>query len=235
MRWDTLASDMMRSRRVGVALFAGIALAAIAPAHADDDDPGWSDRLGESFKSGMTSATKAMGFGKPTPPPAKESPSGCPTIAILDGTTSSRVMAAGATGNEGLKYQYSLLNVGRECSTAGNRMSVKIGANGRVLLGPAGAAGHFEVPIRVVIVSMLDGKPVESKLYRVPANVASGQPSVPYEFVSDSILVPIGAGRTGDDYAIKVGIDGGKGADVGAKVTKVHRRKAAATAESAAQ
>ena len=235
MRWDTLALDVMRSKRFAMVLSTGIALAGVASAHADEDNPGWADRLGESFKNGVSSATKAVGLGKPAPPPAKESPSGCPTIAILDGTTSSRVMAPGATGNEGLKYQYSLLNVGRECSTAGARMSVKIGANGRVLLGPAGTSGHFEVPIRIVIVSTIDGKPVESKLYRVSANVASGQPSVPYDFVSESILVPIGAGKTGDDYAIKVGIDGGKSSDVGAKVTKVHRRRAAKTAESAAR
>ena len=213
----------------------GALLAAVVPLRASDDEPDFLDRFGETLKNGMGSAGKAVGLGKPAPPPEKEAPSGCPTISILDGTTAQRVMAPGETGNAGLRHQFSLLNVGRECSNAGSRMSVKVGATGRVLLGPAGSAGHYEVPIRVVIVSDFDGKPVESKLYRVPANVAAGQPSVAFEFVSDQIAVPIGAGRTGGDYSIKVGIDGGAKGTEAVKPTKVRHRKAAKASESASQ
>ena len=217
---------------VRIVLCFGVLLTTLGPLRASEDDPDFFDRVGESMKNGIGSATKAVGLGKATLPPEKEAPSGCPTIAILDGTTSQRVMAPGASGNEGLRHQFSLLNVGRECSNTGGRMSVKVGASGRVLLGPAGAAGHFEVPIRVVIVSDVDGKPVESKLYRVSTNVAAGQPSVPFDFVSDQIAVPISAGRSGTDYSIKVGIDGGAtGANI-TKATKVRHRKAARSAEA---
>ena len=141
-------------------------------------------------------------------------------------------MSPGATGNEGLRYQYSLHDVGRECSISGGRIGVKVGANGRVLLGPVGAAGHFDVPIRVVVFSDADQKPVESKLFRVPATVGGGQASVPFEFVSDMINVPVAAGRTAADYSIKVGIDAGKGGDrapsASAKAARHRLRKEAA-------
>ena len=219
-----------RRLRAGAAFFgliaASSAVFAIAPARADDDDPlnpGWSDKIGESIKNGMTNATKAIGLGKPAPPPALEAPSGCPTIALLDGTQAQRVMAPGATDNQGVRYQYSLFNVGRECSISAGRMSVKVGADGRVLLGPAGAAGHFDVPIRVVVFSEVEKKPVESKLYRVSASVGSGQDGAPFQFVSDNLVVPIAAGRTGVDYSIKVGLDT-KGTDT-AKPVRARRGK----------
>ena len=189
-------------------------------------NPGWSDRVAKSVKNQMEKATKAVGFGKPTPPPPSESPSGCPTIGILDGTQSQRVMAAGASDNQGVRYQYSLFNVGRECSTSGGRIALKIGADGRVLLGPAGAPGHFDIPIRVVVYNELSQKPVESKLYRVSASVPAGQTGAPFQFVSDNLVVPLGAGRSGTDYSIKVGFDAKSGGgDARAAKAARHKRK----------
>ncbi len=198
-------------------------------AHAEDDvdvlNPTWSDKIGKSISNGMASTTKAIGLGgKPIAPPPSEAPSGCPTIAILDGTQSQRVMAPGGTDNQSVRYQYSLFNVGRECSISGNRIAMKIGAGGRVLLGPAGAAGRFDIPIRVVVYSERAQKPIESKLYRVAASVASGQDGAPFQFVSDSLVVPLGAGQTGADYSIKVGFDS-KGTAAEAKPGKAHRGK----------
>ena len=222
-----------RGRRAVLSLVAvSAAFLAAAPAvHAGDDDdvdllnPGWSDRVGNSIKSGMERTTKMMGFGKPQAPPPAEAPSGCPTIAVLDGTQSQRVMATGANDNQGVRYQYSLFNVGRQCSIAGGRISLKVGAGGRVLLGPAGAAGHFDIPIRVVVFSEVSQKPVESKLYRVSAAVQAGQTGAPFQFVSDSLVVPLAAGQTGADYSIKVGFDA-KGTDAAkpAKAKRGHRK-----------
>ena len=214
-----------------------VLVSSAAAVHAEDDEdllnPSWSDRFGKSVKNQMERATKAVGIGKPAPPPPLESPSGCPTIGILDGTQSQRVMAAGASDNQGVRYQYSLFNVGRECSMAGGRIALKIGADGRVLLGPAGAPGHFDVPIRVVIYSELSQKPVESKLYRVSASVPAGQAGAPFQFVSDNLVVPLGAGRSGADYSIKVGFDA-KGTDA-ARPAKAARHKRKPVESAAAQ
>jgi hypothetical protein len=237
MRYVTVGRHVSPIRAIGLALLAASVVAvSCAPVRAADDDdyglnPSWSDKLSESMKEQIGKAEKAVGFGRPSGPAPIENPSGCPPIAILDGTEAQRVMAPGATGNTGLKYQYSLFSVARECSMAGGRMSVKIGAGGRVLLGPAGAAGRFDVPIRVVVFSEIDHKPVQSKLFRVSASVGSGQASAPFQFVSDQVVVPIASGRTGDDYSIKVGIDGKGGPDVGAaKPARHHKKKDVATA-----
>ncbi len=203
---------------------------------ADDVDDGlsssWSDKISDSFKNGMTKATRAIGLGKPPGPAPKEAPSGCPSIAILDGTQVSRVMAPGATGNAGLRYQYSLYDVGRECTLTGSQVNVKVGAGGRVLLGPAGTAGHYDVPIRVVVFSEVEQKPIQSKLFKVSATMAAGQASVPFQLVSDAMAVAIPAGRSAVDYSIKVGIDAGKGDGTPAAAGKPrhHMKKEAANA-----
>ena len=210
---------------------AALALVLSAPVLAAEDDDGpiegdWASRMSERMKEAVGGATSRIGLGKPQGPPPAESPSGCPTISLLPGTEAQRVSAAGQSDNQGVRYQYSLSAVGRECSQAAGRITIKVGAEGRVLLGPAGQAGRFDVPIRVAIFDDLGGKLVESRLFKVPATVPAGQAGAPFSFVSDAISLALpGAAR---NYSIKVGIDSaGKGAAEPAKSRHVKRRTAA--------
>ena len=208
---------------------------APAPGAIDDgEQDSWSEAISAKMKDSISAATARMGLNKPPGPAPLEAPSGCPTIALLPGTESQRVMTPGATGNLGLKYQYTLATVGRECVISGDRVSIKVGADGRVLLGPAGAAGRFDVPIRVAVYSEAQGKPVESKLFRMGVSVPAGQASVPFAFVSDNVVVRIPPGHTGE-YSIKVGIDGGaKAGEPGGKAKHASRKKKGAAAEETA-
>ena len=226
-------------RRAVAACLAAAAISASSLAMAastDDDDsysnPGWSDRFSDQIKDTINGASRKMGLSKQMPPPV-ESPSGCPTINILPGTESQRVSAPGATGNQGRRYQYSLMNVGRECSLSTNRVTVKVGVQGRVLLGPAGTNGHYDVPIRVAIFSEATQKPVESKLFRVPVSIAAGQAGVPFNFVSDPLTFSVLQGRS-TDYTIKVGFDAGKGGGADTAAKPKHARRAKASTDTAA-
>lgn len=207
---------------------------APAPSAIDDgEESGWSQAISDKMKDSISAATARMGLNKPPGPAPLEAPSGCPTISLLPGTESQRVMASGATGNQGLRYQYTLATVGRECAISGDRVSIKVGADGRVLLGPAGAAGRFDVPIRVAVFSDAQGKPVESKLFRMGVAVPAGQASVPFQFVSESLVVRIPPGHTGE-YTIKVGIDGGAKAGEGGKARRAGRKAKGAASEKTA-
>lgn len=236
-----MIEERWRSVAVGAqAIAIAIALAtscwsSLGPARADDDDEsGWSDKISQKFKDTFSGVGKTVGLGKPAPPPEREAPSGCPTITVLPGTEAHRVTVLGAAGNAGVKYQYSLANVGRACSISGGRVSVRVGADGRVLLGPAGAAGKFDVPIRVVIYSELNQKPVESKLFRVPASISAGAAATSFRFLSDYLVIPIAGGRAATDYSIKVGFDTAGGGDaVKTRTGRRHRQKE--TTESASQ
>ncbi len=223
----------MRAETLMLGLLAASLFVAL-PARADDDDDdsqSWTDKIGDSIKNTFSGAGKAVGLGsKPEGPAPLEAPSGCPTIAILDGTQGQRVMAAGATGNSGVRYQFSLGSVGRQCSISGGSVSIKVAATGRVLLGPAGSAGSFDVPIRVVVYNEVQQKPTTSKLYRAPASVGTGQAEAPFSFVSDNIVVPV-SGNASAEYSIKVGIDTGKGGgDASPKKARRHKPKPVASA-----
>jgi hypothetical protein len=217
---------------------AALAVALIAlsglPARADDDESegDFMSRMGASVSNSVGGVKKLFGLGKPPLPPQSASPSGCPEITVLDGTGAQRIMAANAAGNEGLRHQFSISDVARECRLSNNQMVLKVGVEGRVLLGPAGSPGTFDVPIRIAIVNKLDDKPFLSKLYKVAASIPKGQTGTPYTLVADSLVIPFGAGRSAQDYIIKIGIDGGRGGDVAAK--PAHRRKAKPVAAASA-
>lgn len=230
---------LIRRETLLIGLLAASLATALLPATAragdDDDDESsgsWTDRIGDSIKGTFESAGKAVGMGpRQEGPPPNESPSGCPPIAVLDGTVGHRVLAPGATGNQGVRYQFSILKVGRQCSIGAGRVSLKIAASGRLLLGPAGSPGTFSVPLRVVVFNEAQQKPAVSKLYSVPATVPAGQSAAPFEFVSDDVTVPL-SGDAEREYSIKVGIDpAGAGGGAVAKPRRHHAKPRTAAAQ----
>ena len=222
---DRLVFSRHAATATAVLAVALINLSIVSARAADDDDTPpnpYAEKVGETIDGGMKSVKKFFGFGKAPAPPQSASPSGCPEITVLDGTDAQRIMASNAAGNAGLRHQFSITDVARECHLSNSQMTLKVGVEGRVLLGPAGTPGAFDVPIRVAIVNRLDDKPFLSKLYRVAASIPTGQTAVPYTLVADSLVIPFGAGRTAQDYSIKIGIDASKAGEVAAKP---HRRK----------
>ncbi len=226
-----------RALAMGLAALAMLASTGIQA--ADDDDGSlegdWSQKFTDKMKDSFGSAASKIGLGRPPGPPPAEAPSGCPTISLLPGTEVQRVMAPGQSDNQGVRYQYSLFTVGRECALSGGRVTLRIGANGRVLLGPAGAAGRFDIPIRVAVFDELQHKVVESRLFKIAATIPAGQSGAPFAFVSDAMTLSIASGRS-RDYSIKVGIDTNAkgGTSEGTKPKRASRRTPAAT-ESASR
>ena len=125
----------------------------------------------------------------------------------LRGTASVRNYAATDQSNGGVKYQYSMGDVARECSRAGNQIMIKVGVEGRVLLGPVGQPGNFNVPIRIAVRRESDQKPAVGKLYQVPANISFGQTQGDFSLVSEPLAVPFVQSHADEDYTILVGFD----------------------------
>jgi hypothetical protein len=51
-----------------------------------------------------------------------------------------------------LRYQLSFGQTARECAVHGATMIIKVGVQGRVILGPMGGPGKVEVPLRYAVV-----------------------------------------------------------------------------------
>src|SRR5438477_196396 len=74
---------------------------------------------------------------------------------------------------------------------AGN-MTMKVGVQGRVILGPAGAPGVIEVPVRLALVQEgVEPKTIWTKGYRVAVNVPPGQSNVPFVHIEEDITFPL--------------------------------------------
>lgn len=139
----------------------------------------------------------------------------CPQIFIREEATSNRIYAGSPATSENLRYQSALTDTARECALEGDALTIKIGAVGNVLLGPAGSAGTFTVPIRMSILRKKDDEPVVSKLYRAEVTIPQGQTEAEYTIISEPLRVPFVHEHTDEDYTIKIGI--AEGAEPGQK------------------
>ena len=200
------------------AFLGALLLSGCGGASAIDPDEGVGSRI-----------TRAIAFnGIPPPqPPAVSDPAAlrlvCPDVEVLDGTASLRFYAGGQ-GGENVRYQYSLGEIARECGVSGNQVALKVGVEGRVLLGPSGSPGSFSVPVRISVRREKDGQIAASKSYRVSANVPAGGTQGAFQVISEPLLVPLTREDTSADYTIIVGFENAPGGKLEGAPARPRRR-----------
>ena len=178
------------------------ALSAMSPAVAEESI---TDKLGGWF-----------GFGKSSnPPPGGNNPAGppaevdCPSVAVRQGAATLSITEPGAeAGPMTTRYQVSIGQMARECAALGGMMTMKVGVEGRVLLGPAGGPGQIDVPIRMAVVQEgPNPKTVLSKFYKLAVAIPPGQTSVPFVHVEQDLTFPTPRAADFDNYVVYVGFD----------------------------
>lgn len=146
-------------------------------------------------------------FGGPTvPPPAPGSELDiyCPPVGVIDGGAALQSYG-GRTGDpSALRNQISLSNFARECvGRPDGATLVKVGIEGRALLGPAASAGgRFEAPVRVVIKT--GDRVIATRARRVPVTIPAGDTQGSFVVVEENLVVPPGSG----EFEIEVGLGG---------------------------
>lgn len=190
-----------RSAMVGLGLFGALALAGCGgSAGFGPDSPGVSTTLGNLV------AFNSLHIG-PVPKQKEEVAIDCPPIEVLDGTASARTYAGADQSNGNVKYQFSMGELVRECSKAGDQLVLKVGVQGRALVGPAGAPGSFTAPVRIAVRNDNDRSVLTSKFYSVPVTIQPGNSQADFTVVSDPITVPFTKAHADEDYTILVGFD----------------------------
>ncbi len=179
-------------------------------------DPG--DTLGNLFAFNSVSAP-------PVPNKAVISKVNCPVVDVFEGAAAQRVYAGGQSSSN-VRYQFSMGDLARECSVENNKIVIKVGVEGKVLLGPAGAPSSFTVPIKVAVRTEADQKIIQSKSYRVQASIPQGQSQSAFALVADPIIVPFLGEDAFDDYQIFVGFEGAGAASAPPVAAKTNKRKA---------
>lgn len=163
-------------------------------------EPGTAQKLGN-----------LLVFQSTTPPPANQLPTDddvyfvCPQVIVADGGAAIRAQSGPDSGS--LRSQVSITTVARECTPVGKDggFTLKVGTEGRVLIGPAGNPGSYGATLIVQV--MRNNQVVARRSARVGGSIPQGQTGVDFSHVESNISVPAGSG----DVEIIVGLSPGGG------------------------
>jgi hypothetical protein len=154
-----------------------------------------------------------FGRGASSPPPAAPGAPAveiaCPDVSIRQGASTLSITTPGGDATPmSTRYQVSIGQTARECAALGGVMTMRVGVQGRVLLGPAGGPGRVDIPLRVAVVQEgTTPKAVVSKIARLAVDVQPGQTSVPFVHVEQDMTFPMPSPAALDYYVVYVGFD----------------------------
>ena len=191
------------NRWVKVAIVAGLASSLLAGTAS-------AQSLGDRFKS--------LFGGKSDEPTTTADPNAqipqdtgdltCPPVTVRAGASTYAVAAPGKqpVGND-LRFQATISKMARECTVNGGVITARIGIQGRVIAGPAGAPSSVQVPIRVAVVhGGVAEKTIATKAYQTTVNMTAGG-SEPFTLVAEDLTYPAPPGADGDSYIFYIGFD----------------------------
>lgn len=197
----SLRNALRRGPVIALALM--VSFASVSPVAAQS--------LTDRFKSLFGGKSDEPAQPKPAPAPgqpAADDDIDCPQVTVRAGASTYGVGATGkpAVGND-VRFQASITKMARECVRNGGEITARIGIQGRVIAGPAGAPNTVEVPLRVAVVQGGVGeKVIASKAYRTTVEMSEGG-SVPFTFVAEDLSYPVPSAAVADSYIFYVGFD----------------------------
>src|SRR6204780_3125918 len=113
----------------------------------------------------------------------------CPVVKIRAGASTYAVAPPGKqpVASE-LNFQATVTRTARDCRRAANgQIMARIGIQGRVVAGPAGAPATVEIPLRVAVVQGgVQEKTITTKVFRTTVTM-NDQGSVPFSLVAEDV------------------------------------------------
>jgi hypothetical protein len=159
------------------------------------------------FTSAGSNANASAVPGAPSLPANFE----CPSVQVRTGAstlTSSANPAEPSAMN--LRYQVTVTTTARECRLGpDNTVLMKVGVQGRVILGPEGGnPGTVNVPIRFAVVrETIETKVITTKLDRVTVTIPPNDSNVLFTHVTEGLDFPMPRGGDIDYYLVYIGFD----------------------------
>jgi hypothetical protein len=139
--------------------------------------------------------------------PTRTSDVDCPQVTVRTGAATWQIPPG--TGPTNIRYQASLGQLARECAVLGDSMTIRVGIEGRVLVGPKGGPGAVSIPVRIAVIQ--EGpqpRTLWTKFYSIPVSVAQGTTQAAFAQVEDDVTFQL-PGNRGElaAYVIYVGFD----------------------------
>jgi hypothetical protein len=166
-------------------------------------DGGSPSRFSSLFAGSASPAAQAAVSG-----PAFN-PDDCPSVEIRTGAGTFKVPGqlpeASPTDT---RYQLTLTQMARQCMLSGASLVMKVGVQGRIILGSAGGPGQFEIPLRYAVVREgVAPRTITTKFKRVPTDVPPGQSNLVFSDVEENLSFPMPARAELAAYVVYVGFD----------------------------
>ena len=201
---------MGEKRVIKAALSVGLACGLFASNAA-------AQSLSDRFKSLFGGSSDQPAQTAPAPAPGSTPAPGtsqidpdlvCPPVQIRAGASTFAVAAPGKqpVGND-LRFQASITKTARECQINGSQIIARIGIQGRVIAGPAGAPSSIQIPLRVAVVQGgVSEKTIATKAYQTTVTLTESG-SDPFTLVADDLSYPAPSAAVGDNYVFYIGFD----------------------------
>jgi len=174
-----------------------------APVPAPSGGSSFRDRMNNLFFGSPGTEAQAQALGS-TPDPVQD----CPATDIRSGASTLPFNDSRDATPNTLRYQATIARLARECVVRGSTMTIKVGVQGRVVVGPAGGPGQIEVPLRYALVQEgPEPKTILTKFYKFPVSIGEGQSNVPFLHVEEDITFNVPSRAALDNYIVYVGFD----------------------------
>lgn len=133
----------------------------------------------------------------------------CPAVNIRTGASTLAIAAKtqGATAND-LRYQLSFNQMARQCTLLGTTVRMRVGVQGRIVVGPAGAPDQADIPLRYAVVREgVEPKTIVTKFRRFPIAIPSGANNVMFTDIEEDLSFPMPSLLELQAYVVYVGFD----------------------------
>jgi hypothetical protein len=190
--------------RAVVVLIGAVALSGCSGASSIiDSAPSLGSRFANLFSSAKPGVTQPA---SPTPSAPEVE---CPGVDIRTGASTLEVAAKSAQPTAGdLRYQLSFGQTARECVVQAGTMSIKVGVQGRVILGPMGTPGQISIPLRYAVVREgPEPKTIATKFKRLSVAIPADQSHLQFVDVEEGLSFPLPPRSELEAYVVYVGFD----------------------------
>jgi hypothetical protein len=170
--------------------------------------PASSQSVVDRFKSLFGGGNDAAAPSAPADSRSETGGLTCPDVKVRAGASTYAVAAPGkqAVGSD-VRYQATITRTARDCNLNAGQIAARVGIQGRVIVGPAGAPASVEIPLRVAVVQGgVNEKTITTTVVRTTVSMGEGL-SVPFSVVAEDIVYPAVSADINDSYIFYIGFD----------------------------
>jgi hypothetical protein len=178
--------------------------AATPPASSAPSTPSFKDKIASFFSGATQREPQPVTNAQPDVP--------CPFLDIRQGASTLTIPPPPPDGgNEAmaLKYQGIFVRAARDCAVVNGQMVMRVGVQGRIIVGPAGGPGQVDVPLRIAVVTnpITEPKTIATKLIRIPVTIGPNDDNSDFTHIEEGLSFPMPPPGSSDQYIVFIGFD----------------------------